>query len=552
MSAILFANGKQYYALPTGVPNVGGKLYTYAAGTSTPQVTWTDAAQTVPNTNPVVLDARGEALIFWNGNYKVVLKDLNDNTIWTVDNVSAFPPDNSLRSELALPGGADLIGTASGDTVQDSIDTLNDIGFSIDTAPFNAVGDGVADDAVALVAFVNHAIANPGVPHYLGNKVYATTVVMPTISTPNVHIEGTGVTVHNVGSIMTGTQIKWIGALSPAAAMVTLTSVSGGGNQKLSNVIFKGIGLDCNSGTIGYGMKADSIWGCDIDIAVTNPSQISMDMNVVATLGEAADCNKNRVRLQSRSIEAPGGAALRCGGTATANVSMNEFDVDIVHMNNTAIFLNNSDNNDWRFVRTFCVGSATENIALAGSNNINENCRAERFWFVSANLPMHVYGSPSTYPSVDSSLFVLDTANATPAPVIDTGARLNWRKDVTLMDENDWVSYTPTITAAAGTLTTVANQAGEYRKMGKRVEFKFQWTITTNGTGATALQASLPVLAGTGLAQSSTGRERAVGGKQLAGFIDAGSGTLAVFNYDGTYPGVNSGAYVISGFYECA
>lgn len=110
MSAILFANGKQYYALPTGVPNVGGKVFTYAAGTSTPQATWTDAAQTVPNTNPVILDARGEAVIFWSGNYKVVLKDALDNIIWTVDNVSAFPPDNSLRPDLAASSGSSLVG----------------------------------------------------------------------------------------------------------------------------------------------------------------------------------------------------------------------------------------------------------------------------------------------------------------------------------------------------------------------------------------------------------------------------------------------------------
>lgn len=122
MSAILFPNGKQYYTLPTGVPMVGGKVYTYANGTSTPLTTWSDAAMTVPNTNPVILDARGEALIFWNGNYKVVLRDSTDNIIWTVDNVSAMPPDTTLRADLATTGGADMIGMAGGGTVQDYID----------------------------------------------------------------------------------------------------------------------------------------------------------------------------------------------------------------------------------------------------------------------------------------------------------------------------------------------------------------------------------------------------------------------------------------------
>lgn len=85
--ATLLPEGKQSFQNSAGVPLIGGKLYTYDAGTSTPRATYSDAAGTVPNTNPVVLDARGEATIFWNGAYKVVLKDASDVTIWTTDNV---------------------------------------------------------------------------------------------------------------------------------------------------------------------------------------------------------------------------------------------------------------------------------------------------------------------------------------------------------------------------------------------------------------------------------------------------------------------------------
>lgn len=86
--ASLIANGKQQYFDNAGLPLVGGKLYTYIAGTTTPKATYADADAAVPNTNPVVLDARGEALIFWSGSYKVVLKDALGNTIWTVDKVT--------------------------------------------------------------------------------------------------------------------------------------------------------------------------------------------------------------------------------------------------------------------------------------------------------------------------------------------------------------------------------------------------------------------------------------------------------------------------------
>lgn len=86
--AMLLPNSKQAYITAAGAPLSGGKLFTYAAGTTTPQTTWSDAAGTVPNANPVILDARGEASIFWNGTYKITLTDATGGIIWTQDNVA--------------------------------------------------------------------------------------------------------------------------------------------------------------------------------------------------------------------------------------------------------------------------------------------------------------------------------------------------------------------------------------------------------------------------------------------------------------------------------
>ena len=85
--ATLLPEGKQSFTDDAGNPLVGGKLYTYDAGTNTPRPTFVDATGTIPNTNPVILNARGEATVFWDGSYKAVLKDANDVTIWTVDNI---------------------------------------------------------------------------------------------------------------------------------------------------------------------------------------------------------------------------------------------------------------------------------------------------------------------------------------------------------------------------------------------------------------------------------------------------------------------------------
>lgn len=80
----------------SGYPLTGGKLYSYAAGTTTPATTYTTSAGNVPHTNPIVLDAAGrvpsggEIWITSGIRYKFVLKTSTDTLIATYDNISGF------------------------------------------------------------------------------------------------------------------------------------------------------------------------------------------------------------------------------------------------------------------------------------------------------------------------------------------------------------------------------------------------------------------------------------------------------------------------------
>lgn len=114
-----------------------------------------------------------------------------------------------------------------------------------------------------------------------------------------------------------------------------------------------------------------------------------------------------------------------------------------------------------------------------------------------------------------------------------------------------WTAYTPTITAGSGTLTTVS-ATGRYLNMGKLTFVQVAITITTNGTAAGSVRATLPNTA-TAVGWMLTGRENGLTAKLLQGFIGPGSPTLiTIVNYDNTYPGASGASIIVSGCYENA
>lgn len=110
-------------------PNASGTLTFYAAGTSTPQNTYSDSALTVPNTNPVTLGADGRPTvdIFLSPtSYKVVVADSTAAEIYTFDNVSdpAYTFFAQLGQQLAL--GSKSVTTGYTVTNNDSLVTVNE------------------------------------------------------------------------------------------------------------------------------------------------------------------------------------------------------------------------------------------------------------------------------------------------------------------------------------------------------------------------------------------------------------------------------------------
>ena len=99
----------QFFA-NNGRPLIGGRIHTYVAGSSTRARTYKDAAKAQPNTNPIILDGRGEAAIYLaeGVEYKFVVEDSKGALILTQEpvygaiwpNTETWPSDATLAYQF--------------------------------------------------------------------------------------------------------------------------------------------------------------------------------------------------------------------------------------------------------------------------------------------------------------------------------------------------------------------------------------------------------------------------------------------------------------------
>ena len=85
----ILPKAKTQFTDQNGVPLAGGSVYTYVVGSTTPKLTWQDQAGVTQNSNPIVLDSAGEALIFGVGAYRQQVYNSAGVLQW--DDVTAPP-----------------------------------------------------------------------------------------------------------------------------------------------------------------------------------------------------------------------------------------------------------------------------------------------------------------------------------------------------------------------------------------------------------------------------------------------------------------------------
>lgn len=236
---VLAQQPKAQFFDANGSPLVGGKVFTYAAGTTTPLQTYTDASGATPNTNPVILDSRGECNLWFStaSSYKVVLKTATDVLQWTVDNIATYGTIASQNSNnVAITGGTiagvtittstitgdisgnagtvtngvyltatqtltnkTITGLASASTVNDSLGTGYTIGYRSYPQSLNTTA-AVSDIGKHL--FVSATTTVPSGVFVAGNEFYVVNSSASAITLT----QGAGTTLRLAGTTTTGSR----------------------------------------------------------------------------------------------------------------------------------------------------------------------------------------------------------------------------------------------------------------------------------------------------------------------------------------------------------
>lgn len=198
--SILGGAGAQFFD-DNGDPLSGGKIYTYAAGTTTPLATYTTNSGAVAHTNPIILDAAGriansgEIWLTDNASYKFVLKTSTDTLIKTWDNITGLNSNLTASDVAYIPGAGSLFSPPV--TVSGALDGLSSgtngssyVGFLqagtgavartaqskmrdvVSVKDFGAIGNGIANDTVAVQAAINAVVARGGGQVYFPAGTY--------------------------------------------------------------------------------------------------------------------------------------------------------------------------------------------------------------------------------------------------------------------------------------------------------------------------------------------------------------------------------------------
>jgi hypothetical protein len=578
---------------------VGGLLYTYAAGTTTPQATYTDSTGSTNNPNPVVANSRGEANVWLNPalSYKFILTDQYGNQIWTEDNVSCQTPPapNSITdSMLASTSQIYAIDQAYNKTAAEIAAgvTIANAGYPPgDIRRYGADPTGITDSTVAFQSAINvcsgirtGSTNNVSIP--LGTFKISSTLTVPSV----VHINGSG---RGFGSSNPGTVINYIGVgncflvngsychfqdfmltqnnktpsnnvgfqITNNAVFTTMARITIGPSFPTTTYPGWAAGIQTNNQTgagngPGYELNLDDVYissniiGIDYD---ASSAQVAVGLHMKNVYLET---NATNLRLgfsnQVTNVSWIGGECILLGPGYSGNVAEtnNSIGINIVNCKNFVVQGVSFETNGT------AVAGATGQLSIFAQIANGVQITGNHFYTPASpngatnhiNLSANALGvviSGNQFDNVGTGVGYAVTY--TSGAQFDVG--INWLTNATSVWNNTWTPTATNLTVVNG--TGGANYNGTWDRKGNQVFFAI--TITITGTCTTASVAgttnfSLP--AGAPNPSGSLGWCVACGNVTNVG-LGNGSVTVTGKVYAPTWAARNE-SITLSGNYQCA
>lgn len=272
MTGVIATIPRIQFSNALGIPLAGGKLYTYLAGTTTPEATYQDEDLTTANENPITLDSTGSCVIWLDPNksYKFLLKSALGVTQpgWPVDNISgasnliSLQPTLSLYAKLttlAAAAGSSLIGFIQAGAGAVSRTVQSKLRDCVSVADFGAVGDGITDDTAALLAAIAYGKLTNKRINLVDGCTYITSAPLYLDSSGALGCsKGRGATIRKTTNTV-GTGSNTVGGTPISYAVDAIIIVRFPDNDFAYNVDIDGVNIDALSATNAYGIYAPRI-----------------------------------------------------------------------------------------------------------------------------------------------------------------------------------------------------------------------------------------------------------------------------------------------------
>lgn len=432
----VFGAGAQLFDA-NGRPLNGGLLNTYAAGTTTPQPTFTTSSGLVQNSNPIVLGADGrtpqEIWLTSGISYKFVLTDSLLNLIGTYDNLigindvsftlsqwvaTNLVPTFVSSSQFTVPGDQTLIFTA-GRRVQ-LIVTAGTIVGTVQTSAFTTLTTVtvIFDDTSAIdsgLSVVNYSIltsVGDAIPRDLSDGVQIT--VASATSTPigaapskNIAVSGT-TTITSFDTVNKGIR-KWVTFTGALTLTYNASSLILPGARNITTVA----GDVGNFVSLGGGnWRCDSYVGGQAILGSTLTELLTVDLGNTGVGFKVQDAAGTADKLRIATAAAGTGPTIDAQNNAEGALAK-------LTLNGSIVFLNPANGT------SVVIGGATDHGYHSVKKAVTSDAGNPIFAVEGVTLQSVLFAgvSAATYNGANTAMFIGKDANT--ARSINAGGTLN-------------------------------------------------------------------------------------------------------------------------------